>query len=168
MALAAESRKQGTLKSAKAGRKQTAESIRKLIINFAKGPAGAAPGFSASSRIWGFWRSRNTVERVPLANVLDRGSTGESSPMAFEACPTTTSSESCRESTQAPMRFRIDTTDGDYVAFLDDVEALQVQQRAIVKPLGVKYGFSKWLHAVIGARLILEKKLAWRYRLGCV
>jgi len=35
-------------------------------------------------------------------------------------------------------RFGLDTPDGDYDAFLDDVEALQQQQRALIKAMGVK------------------------------
>jgi len=44
-------------------------------------------------------------------------------------------------------RFRIDTPDGDYDAFLDDVEALQAQQRAVIKAIGVKTVFLEGLTA---------------------
>jgi hypothetical protein len=44
-------------------------------------------------------------------------------------------------------RFRIDTPDGDYDAFLDDVEALQAQQRAFIKAVGVKAVFKEGLTA---------------------
>src|SRR5688500_9539702 len=44
-------------------------------------------------------------------------------------------------------RFRIDTPDGDYDAFLKGVEALQTQQRAIIKAIGVKEVFLEGLTA---------------------
>ena len=38
-------------------------------------------------------------------------------------------------------QFLLDTPGGDYDAFLDDVEALQKQQRALIKAIGVKSVF---------------------------
>jgi hypothetical protein len=42
-------------------------------------------------------------------------------------------------------RFRLDTPDGDYYKFLDEVEALQAQQRALIRAMGVKAVFLEGL-----------------------
>src|SRR5262245_9517028 len=44
-------------------------------------------------------------------------------------------------------RFKLDTPDGDYDAFLNDVEALQTQQRTVIMAIGVKTVFLEGLTA---------------------